>query len=270
MKKPKEIFPDLLSFTSIPITMYFNETKQKLASATGFIYKRKGKLYLITNWHNVTGKNPDTKKQICQHGGVPDIISLTLLKSQIPKIDWQNYTINLYDNKKKADWLVHPLHKEKVDVVAIELEIDDSFDGIFKPINDIHFDNFKIEVSDNVYILGFPFELNGGGYFPIWKRASIASEPDIDYGGLPKLFVDTASRKGMSGSPVIFRRMGLHGGENGKLIPKSIMGEIQGFVGVYSGRIGKTEIDAQLGIVWKKDVIDEIIDGNTKDEYNVW
>lgn len=270
MKKPKEIFPNPLSFTSIPITMYFNETRQKLASATGFVYERNEKLYIITNWHNVTGKNPITKEQIGTHGGIPDIIVLTLLTTQIPKVEWQNYTLNLYDKEKKADWLIHPLYKEKVDVVAIELEIDDNFNGTFKPINKIHFDNFKIEISDDVYILGFPYELNGGGYFPIWKRASIASEPDIDYDGLPKLFVDTASRSGMSGSPVIYRRTGIHGTENGKLTLKSTIGTIQGFVGVYSGRIGKSELDAQLGIVWKKEVIDEIIDGNTKDEYNVW
>ena len=96
-------------------------------------------------------------------------------------------------------------------------------------------------------------------------------EEDIDYERLPKMFVDTASRPGMSGSPVIFRRTGIHGAKNGELKPDSIIGTIQNFVGIYSGRVlGKTELEAQLGIVWKKEVIDEIIDGNTKDEKNVW
>jgi len=50
-----------------------------------------------------------------------------------------------------------------------------------------------------------------------------------------------------------------------------LIGEIQNFVGIYSGRIlGKTELEAQLGIVWKKEVIDEIIDGEFKDEINMW
>lgn len=270
MKIPKEIFPTPLSFTSIPITMYFDETRQKLASATGFIYERNEKLYLITNWHNLTGKNPVTKEQISSHGGIPDVVVLTLLTQKHPKIEWEKFSINLYDSEKKAEWLVHPVHKELVDVVALEIEFDENFKGVFKSINKIQFDNFKIEVSDDVYILGFPYELNGGGYFPIWKRASVASEPDIDYDGLPKIFVDTASRSGMSGSPVIFRRTGIHGTENGKLTFNTVIGTIQGFVGIYSGRIGKTELDAQLGVVWKKEVIDEIIDGNTKDMINVW
>jgi hypothetical protein len=32
-------------------------------------------------------------------------------------------------------------------------------------------------------------------------------------------------------------------------------------LGVYSGRIGASAIEAQLGIVWKTHVIDEIISG---------
>ncbi len=124
-----------LSYTSIPITMYFDETRQKLASATGFVYERNEKLYLITKWHNITGINPITKKQIGNHGGIPDVIVLTLLAQTKPHIEWKNFTFNLYDEDKKADWLIHPIHKELVDVVAIELRIDDDFKGILKPIN---------------------------------------------------------------------------------------------------------------------------------------
>lgn len=40
IKKTKEIFPNPLSFTSILITMYFDETRLKLCSLTGFISKK--------------------------------------------------------------------------------------------------------------------------------------------------------------------------------------------------------------------------------------
>lgn len=250
--------------------MYFNETRQKLASATGFIYERKEKLYLITNWHNVTGLDPVSKKQLGNHGGFPDVIVLALQTQKEPYIEWNNFSINLYDNEENANWFVHPSHKELVDVVAMEIEYDSDFQGIFRPINKIKFDDFKLEISDDVFILGFPFELKGGGYFPIWKRGSVATEPDIDYEGLPKIFIDTATRSGMSGSPVIFRRTGIHGLKNGQLNDNMIFGRIQNFVGVYSGRIGENELEAQLGIVWKKEVIDEIIDGKTKDERKIF
>ncbi|MCF6348610.1 MAG: hypothetical protein L3J20_09975 [Flavobacteriaceae bacterium] len=124
-----------LSYTSIPIRMYFSKTEQKLASGTGFIYERNNKLYLITNWHNVTGLNPITKKPIGNHGGIPDKIVLTLQTQKEPLIEWKHFPMNLYDKDKKADWLIHPKHKENVDVVVIEIEFDEDFEGIFRPIN---------------------------------------------------------------------------------------------------------------------------------------
>lgn len=261
----KEVDLNPLSYCSIPINMFFSETKQKLGSATAFVYECKEKFFLITNWHNVTGIDPIKNDQIGNHGGIPDTLHFTLLVRQRPHIEWGHFKIDLYD-ENKAKWFIHPIFKESVDVVAIELDYSENFNGIFKPINKIQFDNFKLEVSDDIFILGFPYSLRGGGHFPIWKRGSVATEPDLDYDGLPKFFVDTASRTGMSGSPVIFKRNGIHGAYNGQLQPNSLIGEIQGFVGIYSGKIvGKSNLDAQLGIVWKKEVIEEIIEGKLKD-----
>jgi hypothetical protein len=36
------------------------------------------------------------------------------------------------------------------------------------------------------------------------------------------------------------------------------------FVGVYSGRLGHGELEAQLGIVWKAKAVDEVVQGQTK------
>jgi hypothetical protein len=38
--------------------------------------------------------------------------------------------------------------------------------------------------------------LTAGFDLLLWKRASIASEPSIDHGGLPLLLTDTTTRKG--------------------------------------------------------------------------
>jgi hypothetical protein len=257
---------DQISYTSIPITMHFSETEQKLASGTAFIYEFEEKFYLITNWHNVTGLNPITKKYLGKHCGIPDVLNFKLQTQKEPIIKWETFTMNLY-NENKANWFIHPVHKEFVDVVALEIEIPDNFNGVLRPINKIQFDDFNLRVADEVFILGFPYSITGGGSLPIWKRGSVATEPDIDYEDLPKFFIDTASKSGMSGSPVIFRRFGIHGAEDGTLRFNSRIGEIRGFVGIYSGRItGESEFDAQLGIVWKKEVIEEIIKGKIKDE----
>ena len=52
--------------------------------------------------------------------------------------------------------------------------------------------------------------------------------------------------------------------KDGVLSDDTLIGRIRGFLGVYSGRIGNDELQAQLGIVWKKKVIEEIITGQTR------
>ena len=116
-------------------------------------------------------------------------------------------------------------------------------------------------MADEAFVIGYPFSDATYLQLPIWKRASIASEPDVDVDQLPKLLIDTATRPGLSGSPVIMQRVGIHGMNGGEIDKNTIIGRIRNFLGVYSGRIGADEVKAQLGIVWKAHVIQEIIDG---------
>jgi hypothetical protein len=86
---------------------------------------------------------------------------------------------------------------------------------------------------------------------------------------LPKLLIDTATRRGMSGSPVVARRSGIihPRGENlgaTGISPNTIIGQADTFLGVYSGRLGNDEMGIQVGIVWKASVIEEIISGNLR------
>jgi hypothetical protein len=114
-------------------------------------------------------------------------------------------------------------------------------------------------VADDAFVVGYPFADLTYASLPIWKRASLASEPDIDVDQLPKMLIDTATRPGLSGSPVIMQRVGIHGVTGGVITDDTIIGRIRKFVGIYSGRIGDGEFKAQLGIVWKARVISEIV-----------
>lgn len=44
-------------------------------------------------------------------------------------------------------------------------------------------------------------------------------------------------------------------------VPMPHIGTLRGFAGIYSGRYNKDEERVQLGIVWQKAVIHEIIEG---------
>lgn len=96
---------------------------------------------------------------------------------------------------------------------------------------------------------------------PVWKQGSFASEPYLapDHDQL-YLIVDSASRPGMSGSPVIQRVHGIvefEDGQHGRI--RNGDGAMS-FVGVYSGRFHtKNAVDAQLGRVWPRRLVEEIV-----------
>ena len=255
------IKPDPISLTTHHLHMYYKATGKFLSSGTGFIYKLGNENYLITNWHNVSGKNPITGECLSTTLAVPDEIK-TLFREKSQPTNCRRESIDIYSDSQMLEpvWYEHPMHGHGVDVVAIQIpkEICDSY-RLF-PINEVDFNTeFKEEVADELFVIGYPFSNTTYLQMPIWKKASVASEPDIDLDRLPKMFIDTATRPGLSGSPVVMQRIGIHGMEDGKMLPSSILGRIRKFIGVYSGRIGKDEFQAQLGIVWKARAVEEIL-----------
>jgi len=123
----------------------------------------------------------------------------------------------------------------------------------------------RIEIGMEIFILGHPFAIELPAH-PVWKRGSIASEPDLtrvmrkDY-----MLVDTASPPGMSGAPVIRRSWTNHMVQPG--VRALVDSPLDKFIGVYSGRIPTDHpYEAQIGLVWEARLIDEIIRGNKRDE----
>lgn len=247
------------------------------ASATGFFWLRNSKWYLVTNLHVVTGWNFELRRSLSTTGFAPTHLefwfSVDCNEESAPNganlLKRVGKRVGLY-NSGAPIWLVHPLHADAVDVAVIELfvspekeDIRSDLGGrdiITRPINTLEFDKlYSPRVADDSFVVGYPKGMHAQG-FPIWKRASIATEPSIDVDALPKLLIDTATRQGMSGSPVFARANGVFS-PNGIISGDSVIGEVTNFLGVYSGRIGEDELGVQLGIVWKSQVIDDIIDG---------
>jgi hypothetical protein len=154
-------------------------------------------------------------------------------------------------------WFVHPSHGNKIDVVA--LPIENFSDVEMYAINALSNDDLVVEVGMDVFVLGYPFNIGPAG-LPIWKRGSIASEPGITPLAQLPVFVDTASRPGMSGSPVIRRSWGTHALADGST--SMGLGAATKFIGVYSGRLASQDpLDAQLGLTWPASYVPEIVSG---------
>jgi hypothetical protein len=62
----------------------------------------------------------------------------------------------------------------------------------------------------------------------------------------------------MSGSFVIAQHTGIYAPE-GKMTDKSWIGTGRKILGIYSGRLGASNLEAQLGIVWHRELIDEVV-----------
>jgi len=246
-----------VSLCSVHIEAVFGEIS--LAIATGFLYNFEGRNFLITNWHVVSGCHPETRQPLDPNGSIPDRIRLTYHRADQLGV-WARGEIDLNDKGGRPVWCEHPKHGPAVDVVAVDLE---NLTAPVHPINEVQFEDIRVSVAQDVFIVGFPKGLSGGGFFPIWKRGSIASEPDIDLNGLPKLLIDSATREGLSGSPVIAQYVGWHQVKD-EPSSEDWVGTGRRLLGIYSSRVGKDQFEAQLGIVWKARVIEEIINGKMR------
>jgi hypothetical protein len=156
-------------------------------------------------------------------------------------------------------WLEHS-SRNAVDVVAIPLSLDQFETFANECINTIDQEiGLEVCAGMDCFILGFPEQLFGAANTPIWKRGSIASEP---YQHHPYL-VDSATRKGMSGAPVIARHTGIFGMQGDTMTGKEIIGTVEKFVAIYSGRVGDDALGFQLGTAWQSKVLDDILSVRT-------
>jgi len=177
-------------------------------------------------------------------------------------------------------WFQHSAHGSSVDVAAVQISKGIPVETALGWKNTyIHFINqditplqeilasvppwraFRRDMGADMFVIGFPLGTKVTGHFPIWKRASVASEMDILLNGRPAFLIDTATREGMSGAPVIHRTFDIANTHTDKLTPRPV----DAFVGIYSGRhIGRLNQEAHLGIVWREELIREIVATKTR------
>jgi len=228
----------------------------ELAVGTSFLYRRHDRLFVVSNWHNFSGRDPTTKQPLSAHAGVPDTISLyACLNGQYIQREWLDVPLSAVNG---VGWYEHPQLGSKIDIGALPIALGDKYKGIV--VNEMPYTAMVLRVSHDVFVLGYPLGLVNSHGLPVWKRATVASEPGTSE---PFFLVDTATRPGMSGSPVIHRYRGFYKNdpEAQEARPDDWFGEGDNFVGVYSGRFGASQLEAQLGIVWKPHLINEVIDG---------
>ena len=244
------IFIDPLSTQSLLLQASFGSTL--LSTATGFVVEKNGMHFLITNWHVVTGRDPDTEKPLSPTAGVPDTLHiLHHVKGQLGA--WKAAPEPLLENGKPR-WREHTRGRT-VDVVALPLQNIPSDAELYPMDLGLAAVDLQPQPAMPVAIIGFPFGLSAGGAWPIWKTGHIATDPDVDYqADRPAFLIDATTRGGMSGSPVVIRVSGGYNDGKGNYV---IGGSVRTkFLGIYSGRIHG---EAEIGRVWRPSVLEDIL-----------
>jgi hypothetical protein len=249
---------DAFSLTTLPVEQFANG--QAMKSATAFIWKEREQHYVITNWHVITGRNAVTGE--LESPARPDTLR-ALFNVRVGEFGKQRYDIKIRDDDGRPLWLIYPGRGRGIDVVALPLPMSGDDPVITMcPINTLTSPPLRIRIGMDVFILGYPFGAAPPA-FPVWKRGSIASEPDLVRLTTGYYLVDTASRPGMSGAPVILRNW------TNDYVEGSVRAitdtPATNFIGVYSGRLGAPKEEAQIGMVWHGSYVRDIIAGNMRD-----
>ncbi len=277
----------LVNNSIVHLTMRFQ--KMILSIGTGVIYQYENDYFIVTAWHNLAGLHAETLEPLNKNLAIPDNVVVNLAVN-IPGSNIFRYSITLpLVDESKSLFFIHQKNYPRIDVAVIpfnpelsEMELSTgekrerwlspimSIEGVGKteicPIQKYFIPNKAIiqkwlnsvEVTEELFIPGYPHNIHDYYIQPVWKRATIASSVQQGWNQQPKFLIDSASKSGMSGSPVLYYS------SNGVV---QIYGETYYFdhsitilAGIYVGRLGvKGESDPQIGTVWNQSVIDEII-----------
>jgi V8-like Glu-specific endopeptidase len=246
----------LVDFNSLA-SLYLIAQKgtKPLWSGTGFFLKVKNNVYLITNNHVVGGKyHTDefkrTRKNNAAKDTLPDVLNIRLYDKKVGTYKYEAIGledskgnplyINIYENRKDSNSLL--------DVVAIPIK---GLNNIITRLTINGYDensigNVPLYNSQQLFVIGYP--QNTTNFYPIWKGGTIASEANFLSVGISTFYIDATTRKGMSGSPVVFRGDKITDPKQGV---KFFSGIVTRLIGIYSAQ----NFDSELGVVTRIETI---------------
>lgn len=253
---------------------YFGKDISVLGTATGFYYKYKNKMFLVTNKHVVTGKNTFNGQYISTMGAIPTALRTVVNFDIINNDNSHEYfeATLVYELYEDLQCQLDKLWYENDYSAMIDVAVIDVTGQYYKSIEKIkearqckecdwYYYNYTGKtgthyVTEDIFVVGFPFGYKSTGYdgwYAIWNNGTIASEyekelvipmdsllNENEFIVADAFLVDAKTREGQSGSPVL----AMVTEDDAKLL------------GIYSGRTNK---DSSLGYVWKIDIINQIV-----------
>jgi hypothetical protein len=221
---------------------------------------------IITNRHNVTGRNQDTGKCLSLTAATPDNIAIYFHCAKPNVGKWLKVKLPLFRETGEPYWIEHPTLGAAADIVALNVRWGD--DVLCLPFyteeNSRDRGGMLVSPAEPVSVIGFPFGIATSGKLPVWATGFLAQELSLVTPDNPVFLIDCRSRQGQSGSPVIaFRTSGFRSIKDGK-IQASLSAKIAWeFLGIYSGRVNP---ESDLGRVWHVSALSALLDA-AEDDY---
>lgn len=173
--------------------------RRPLTNASGFIFRRDERLFLVTSRHVVvdapTGHHPD-RLEIELHTDPQNLARST------------GFSIPLYRDRRSI-WRQGLDAAGEIDVAVIEMERsalpETVFYRAFTP-DHLHRPLESIEVGTPLLIVGFPLGFHDAlHHMPVVRHAVVASSFGLRFQGQGYFLTDARTHRGASGSPVVMR-----------------------------------------------------------------
>lgn len=260
-----------------------NGNHKTVGFGTGFFRRYLGRDWLVTNWHVLAGRSPENPQRLLD--GYPD--SPTSFQIHLPRASNPNHFVPseiypLYENGNPT-WIetkaVGPAAGQLMDLAAVQFEFDGDDPPLIQRVEEFARDNMTLRIGRDVLIVGYPFGIRPENPYAMWKRGFVASEPSTLIEGLPKFYIDSPGRPGMSGSPVFMITPGLGVSSKTHELLTAEAGSafnhfrqldveelanapevnILRFAGVYSGSVGDANLDQlRVGVAWHAFAVDQL------------
>jgi hypothetical protein len=217
-----------------------------LTNASGFFFRRDGKLFLVTSRHVFIDEAQDH---------LPDRIEIELHVDADNAVRSTGWSVLLYENERAA-WRQGVDDAGEIDVAAIEIDEDRLPRGTaLQAFNASHLatSTDPVAIGQSLVIPGFPLGFHDDvHHLPVARHAAIASPWGLRFQGKGFFLTDARTHSGTSGAPVVMRTV-IDGPPGDPLQWK--------LLGVHSSRLDMgnrdRNVDESLGlnISWYADIL---------------
>jgi S1-C subfamily serine protease len=228
------------------IRIFTFQQERWLTNASGFLFERDGRLFLVTSRHVVFDE---------PSGHFPDRLQIELHTNEHNLAESTGYSIPLYRDGRSI-WRQGMDAAGAIDVAVVEiargaLPRDVNYRA-FTPAHLLgRFD--EVEVGSSLLVVGFPLGFHDTlHHLPVARHAIIASAFGLRFQGEGYFLTDARTHRGTSGAPVVMRMLNPEASVAG--LPWTLLGVHSARLDVGTRDLG---LDEALGLncAWYADIL---------------